>query len=49
MVAENTQSNKKKKKLKNEDSLRGLWYNIKYDNIHSIEVPEEEERKELKS
>ena len=29
---------------KNEDSLRDLWENIKYTNIHIIGVPEGEER-----
>ena len=28
-----------------EDSLRGLWDNIKYSNIQIIGVPEEEEKK----
>ena len=29
---------------RNEDSLRDLWDNIKYNNIHIIGVPEGEER-----
>ena len=28
----------------NEESLRGLWDNVKYTNIHIIGVPEGEER-----
>ena len=28
-----------------EDSLRGLWYNIRYSNIQITEPPEEEEKK----
>ena len=36
---------KKEKRMKrNEDSLRDLWDNIKYTNIHIIGVPEGEER-----
>ena len=35
---------KKKKKKRNEDSLRDLWDNIKRNNIHIIQVPEGEER-----
>ena len=37
----------KKKKGKNnfKDSLRDLWDNTKFTNIHIIEVPEKEERK----
>ena len=39
------QNRKEKKILKrNEDSLRGLWDNIKHMNTGIIEVPEEEER-----
>ena len=34
---------KRKKNLKNENSLRSLWGIIKYNNIHIIGVPEEEE------
>ena len=29
---------------RNEDSLRGLWENIKCNNIHIVEVPEGEDR-----
>ena len=29
---------------RNEDSLRDLWDNIKHNNIHTIRVPEGEER-----
>ena len=35
---------KEKRLLKNEDSLRDLWENIKHTNIHSIGIPEGEER-----
>jgi len=30
--------------LKKRDSLRDIWDNIKYTNIHIIRVPEGEER-----
>ena len=45
-VMEITQLEQKKEKrlLKNEDSLRDLWENIKHTNIHSIGIPEGEER-----
>ena len=40
---------KREKRLKiNEDSLRGLWNNVKCTNIHIIGMPEGEERKEQK-
>ena len=29
---------------RNEDSLRDLWDNIKHTNIHTVRVPEGEER-----
>ena len=32
---------------RNEDSLRDLWDNIKGNNIHTIGVPEGEERKKV--
>ena len=36
---------KRERRIKrNEDSLRDLWDNIKHTNIHTIGVPEEEER-----
>ena len=35
---------KRKKNLKNEDSLRDLWDNIKHINIFMIGVPEGEEK-----
>ena len=38
------EQNKEKRMKRNEDSLRDLWDNIKHNNIHSIGVPEEEER-----
>ena len=37
-TAQNTE-----KRMKNEDSLRDLWDNIKHINIHIIGVPEGEE------
>ena len=37
---------KKERKKRNEDSLRGLWDNIKHTNIHIIGVPEGGEREE---
>ena len=40
------QSNKKKEKFKNEDSLRYLWDNMKNNNIHIIGVSEKEEREQ---
>lgn len=36
-------NSKKKGKFKNENSLNGLWDNIKHINHHVIEVPEGEE------
>ena len=43
-IMEITQSQHQKEKqvLKNENSLRSLWDNIKHTNIHIIRVPEEE-------
>ena len=38
------QQNIEKKEWKNKDSLRDLWDNIKYINIHMIGVLEGEER-----
>ena len=35
---------KEKRMKRNEDSLRGLWENIKCNNIHIVEVPEGEDR-----
>ena len=40
------EQNKEKRMKRNEDSLRDLWDNIKRNNIHIIEVPEEEREKE---
>ena len=40
----NQNSKNKKKSLKNEDSLKDLWDNIKSTNICIIKVPEGEER-----
>ena len=39
------EQNKVKGIKRTEDSLRGLWDNIKYSNIQIIGVPEEEEKK----
>ena len=33
---------------RNEDNLRDLWDNIKYNDIHIKRVPEGEERKDLR-
>ena len=48
-AAEITQSEQKKKrereKVFNEDTLRELWDNIKDTDIHSLGVPEGEERR----
>ena len=38
----------KEENEKNEDSLRDLWDNIKHTSIYIIEVPEGEERKDLR-
>ena len=38
------EQNEEKRVQINEDSLRDLWDNIKYKNIHIIGVPEGEER-----
>ena len=32
---------------RNEDSLKDLWDNIKYINIHVLDIPEEEREKGL--
>ena len=37
--------NRKKKTKKNEFSLRDLWHNNKYTKIHTLGLPEGEERK----
>ena len=39
------EQNKEKRMKRIEDSLRGLWDNIKHTNIWIIGVPEEEEKK----
>ena len=44
-VVDITAADEKKVKMKrNENSLRNLWDNIKYTNIHIIGVPKGEER-----
>ena len=40
----NRKKKKKQRILKNEDSLRDLWDNIKHTNIHIIWASEGEER-----
>ena len=47
-VAENIQSEQQQDKRiqKNEDSLRGLWVNIKHTNICIIRIPEGEKREQ---
>lgn len=46
-VVENTQMEQQKEnEILKTDSLRGLWYNLKYTNICIIGVPEGEERKQ---
>ena len=45
MVEITAEEQKKEKRMKrNEDSLRGLWDNIKCTNIQIIGVPEEEKK-----
>ena len=39
-----TEQNKEKRIIRNEDSLRDLWDNIKHNNIRIIRVQEGEER-----
>ena len=39
-----TEQNTEKRMRRNEDSLRDLWDNIKGTNIHTIGMPEGEER-----
>ena len=39
------EQNKVKRMKRTEDSLRGLWDNIKCTNIQIIEVPKEEKKK----
>ena len=39
------EQNKVKRMKRTEDSLRGLWDNIRHTNIQIIGVPEEEEKK----
>ena len=43
---EKTPSQSKKKIFLNENSLRDLWDNIKYYNIHILEAPAQKERKQ---
>ena len=42
------QQNIEKRMKRSEDSLRDLWDNIKWPNIHIIGVPEGGERKDLR-
>ena len=39
ITAAEQNTEKRMKKIKNEDSLRDLWNNIKYTNIHVIGIP----------
>ena len=39
-----TEQNKEKRMKRNQDTLRDIWDNIKFTNIHIIGVPEGEER-----
>ena len=50
-VGENTQSEqqKEKKNLENEDILRNHWDNTKHNSICIIKVPEEEERANIEN
>ena len=43
-----TEQNTEKRMKRSEDSLRDLWDNIKWPNIHIIGVPEGGERKDLR-
>ena len=47
-VEKNTQLEQQSEKRlkKNEDSLREIWGNMKYNTIHIIGLPEREERAE---
>ena len=42
------EQNIEKRMKQNEDSLRDLWDNIKFCNIHIIAVPEGKKRKDLR-
>ena len=42
-VAESTQWEQQREKIKRKDSLMNIWENIKYANICIIGVPEREE------
>ena len=41
------EQNKEKRMKRTEDSLRGLWDNIKHANIWNIGVSEEEEKEQV--
>ena len=45
----NQNCNKKKRIQKIEDSLRGLWDNIKHTNIHIIRILGEERKQEIEN
>ena len=42
------EQNVEKRMKRNKNSLRDLWNNIEYTNIHIITVPEGEERMDLR-
>ena len=48
-VDKNTQEDqqKEKKMFLNEESLRNIWDNMKYNNIHIMGIPEEESEQRI--
>ena len=50
MVGKTSEEQNKIKRMKRtEDSLRGLWDNVKCTNIQIIGIPEEEEKKYMRN